>query len=433
MSNNVTHSAKPTRTGTLEVRRGGFVGRLRLGNGRKSPRFPLEAKTKAQARAMLAGLQAEEDSRGTVLTASLDVERERARDRGVAAPGESSDAWFARYVAGKDCGEQHKRIALSVWSKWCSPTFGAKPIALLNGPDVEDVRDVLDRAVDAGVIHGATPHKIWAIVTRAMKEAYSAKDRALRVHKTVLSFGIQPPKRMPSRKRPFLYPVEWEVLARCEAIPLARRQLYAFAIYTGLRPSEIQALTWGDVDLRAGVLSVNKAAESVTGKRKSTKTEAGHRVIELVPALVPFLESLASGASHPIIDPKVWPGRFQAGAVFRADLRKAGVDRARLFAMNASEEAADFRTCRDTCATWYALDGVSIDKVKEQLGHEDIATSLRYTKAARPFRASSIGAPFSAIPYALFGATGPRFGPKQTQPLETFVGAVGIEPTTSSV
>jgi hypothetical protein len=101
--------------------------------------------------------------------------------------------------------------------------------------------------------------------------------------------------------------------------------------------------------------------------------------------------------------------------------------------MNASEEAADFRTCRDTCATWYALDSVSIDKVKEQLGHEDIATSLRYTKAARPFRASNIGTPFSPIPDALFGRAGPRLGPTFTQTSETFVGAVGIEPTTSSV
>jgi hypothetical protein len=142
----VTHATKParptTRTGTLEVKSGRFVGRLRLGNGKKSPRFTVEAKTEVQARAMLAGLQAEEDARGIVLAATVDAERADAVDAGKAAQGETCDQWFARFHASRPhvkSREAHR------WRKYVSPVIGAVPITAITADHIEDVRVSIEK------------------------------------------------------------------------------------------------------------------------------------------------------------------------------------------------------------------------------------------------------------------------------------------------
>ena len=58
---------------------------------------------------------------------------------------------------------------------------------------------------------------------------------------------------------------------------------------TGARPSEIIALRWGDVDLRAGTLSICKS--HYMGVDNATKTAASERVISLAPHIVTVLKN----------------------------------------------------------------------------------------------------------------------------------------------
>ena len=61
--------------------------------------------------------------------------------------------------------------------------------------------------------------------------------------------------------------------------------LYLLALGTGLRRGELVALTWSDVDLEAGVLTV-RATRSATGLEGEPKTRAGRRDVPLPPDLV---------------------------------------------------------------------------------------------------------------------------------------------------
>ncbi|RKJ96664.1 tyrosine-type recombinase/integrase [Alicycliphilus denitrificans] len=65
------------------------------------------------------------------------------------------------------------------------------------------------------------------------------------------------------------------------------RGYYEFAFFSGLRPSEILALRWGNVDLRAGTVLVDAAL--TRGKLKGTKTAAA-REIELTSRALKVLE-----------------------------------------------------------------------------------------------------------------------------------------------
>jgi integrase len=68
--------------------------------------------------------------------------------------------------------------------------------------------------------------------------------------------------------------------------------LYVLAVTSGLRPGELLALKWQDVDLEAGVLLVHRSVSEDEGGpviREETKTSAG-RQLELLPVAVEALK-----------------------------------------------------------------------------------------------------------------------------------------------
>nr|WP_241076296.1 site-specific integrase [Achromobacter insuavis] len=83
------------------------------------------------------------------------------------------------------------------------------------------------------------------------------------------------------------------ILAKCE--PMMRNQLQ-FMLWTGLRPSEMIALDWGDVDAIRGVVVVRKAmTQAGKGEVEDTKTKSGRREVKL---LSPAREALKAQEAH---------------------------------------------------------------------------------------------------------------------------------------
>lgn len=75
---------------------------------------------------------------------------------------------------------------------------------------------------------------------------------------------------------------------------LARRSVvvknyFQFAFASGLRTSELIALTWSDIDLERGQIYVCKA--KVRGKTKQPKTRSGKRTVDLLPMARAAVES----------------------------------------------------------------------------------------------------------------------------------------------
>jgi integrase len=384
--------------GTWPDRRTRFRGRVRLADGTKSERFDVpQGMNEKQAKAWVAGIQAAEDVEHGLLRAKEERARKRARDAGEAHPGESADAWFKRYLPTLECGESHRRITGHNWTKWIAPTLGTKPMHALTRDDVEDVRDALDRALAAKTIRPGTARNVWSTLTGALKAAYAARDRSLRVHASPLHFGILPPRGGASRQRPWLYPSEWRALMTCAPVPLEWRQLYSLALYSGLRPNELRALVWKDVDLVAHQIHVSKAWDGEKKIAKAPKTAAGQRTVPIEPALLPLLEAL-KGEHDELVAPLLSRGEDRNAEILRAHLVKARVTRPRLTADTETEEPMDFRSLRDSYATWLALAGVPDKRIQRRLGHASNTTTDRYIKAAEAFDVAAIGEPFPPLP-----------------------------------
>jgi integrase len=114
-----------------------------------------------------------------------------------------------------------------------------------------------------------------------MDEAVSAKDPSLGAIVANPAKDVRGPETGEDREGPILYSDEVVALLRGKAVdesdddvPLYRRRVYAVALYTMARRSELAALTVGDVDFAHETITVSKQVDRKDKKRtKKTKTE----------------------------------------------------------------------------------------------------------------------------------------------------------------
>ena len=154
--------------------------------------------------------------------------------------------------------------------------------------------------------------------------------------------------------------------------------LFALAMTTGMRPSEYLALTWADMDLVRGTVSVSRTLEWKTGgwQFADTKRSRSRRVIKLQAWVIALLEKhrqsvdpqAVSGPAHKLVfvakrGGPVRESKF-ARRHFKPLLRKAGLPNIRLYDL------------RHLAATLALAAGVSPKVISEQLGHSSVAFTL---------------------------------------------------------
>lgn len=434
MGTMTTNKGGRKRTGTVEPWGSHADGtprfrfRLRLADGTKTARFDVpHGMNEEKARAYVAGLQLQEDAEGKLVAIKRDRERARAEKAEEPHDGETCRAWFARYVNRRDTEIATASDLEDHWRRWLEPHLGKKPIAKVTRADIEAVRNVLDDAIRVRRLRPKSAKNVWGTLTRAMKEAASSKDPTLRVFDVSPCTNVQPPTKGESRRKPFFYPKEIVALVTCEGIPLDWRFTYACAAYLGLRPSELAALRWSDIEPGATwIVNVSRAVNWRTGEVKTTKTSAGVRMVPVPKGFVAWLQ-WERRRHEPIalVCPLVRTiSRHHVSEHFPRHLAEAGIDHPRLFRDDDVWMPVNFRSLRDSYATWTAVSGVSIGALQRRLGHESMEQSMHYSKIAEDLT-GTLGEVFPAV-------FGPAFGPEASQLRERFGGPAGTRtPTTA--
>lgn len=149
------------------------------------------------------------------------------------------------------------------------------------------------------------------------------------------------------------------------------QNLVRFALWTGLRTSELIALRWRDIDWRHELVLVRQAR--VSGEIKATKTEAGRREVKLLP---PAAEALRAQKAHTLL-----LGEF----VFhdpRTNLPWGGDKQIREWHWRALLKRADVRyrypyQTRHTYASTLLSAGENPVWVASQMGHKDWVMIVR--------------------------------------------------------
>lgn len=177
------------------------------------------------------------------------------------------------------------------------------------------------------------------------------------------------------------------------------RNLFEFAFWTGLRTSELVALTWDDIDWIHAEARINKAKTQTADSAETTKTRKGNRDVKLLaPALIALkrqkdITFLQGGAIFR--DPRTgepWPGDepIRQGP-WKTALKKAGVRYRRPY------------QTRHTYASMMLTAGEPLGWVAQQMGHADLSmlarTYARWIKSAAPDVGSKAVAMFSNVDY----------------------------------
>lgn len=205
---------------------------------------------------------------------------------------------------------------------------------------------------------------------------------------------FSPVERIPKRQRPTHTPVKqaervWTP-GQVQQFLTARRadRLYAFwclGLDTGARRGELAALSWPDVDLDEGTVTIRDnrvvvGREIIKGETKSRKS----RTIDLDPRTVEILRTwktaqtkdrLAAGRSWTGGDPGMTGYVFttEVGAPFRSDWLS---DRFERLQKGLKLPYRTLHSLRHTSATIALLKGVAVHVVLERLGHSKVSTTL---------------------------------------------------------
>lgn len=154
------------------------------------------------------------------------------------------------------------------------------------------------------------------------------------------------------------------------------RAALGLAGYAGLRLGELRALTWNDIDFEAGTVAVQRSALP-DGTMKPPKTEAGVRVVPLLPVLRRLLVAwkLRSPCAqrHDLV-----LCTAEGGPVEERNLRAALDAAKRRAGLDGREDRLSWHALRHSFASTLATDlELPATTLAELIGHADAGFALR--------------------------------------------------------
>ena len=162
-------------------------------------------------------------------------------------------------------------------------------------------------------------------------------------------------KTKKAQQRPIKALTREELEKLLRALPERVRNVTTLAAFTGMRRGEIEALKWGDVDMKERTLTIAKS------KNKKPRTlYMTARVYDLITQLRP------ANLPHPEL-------QVLGSADISRQLHRAGVE--------SGIGHVHMHMLRHTFATLMRDEGVPLDRIMEALGHSSMDMVLRYAKA----------------------------------------------------
>lgn len=197
----------------------------------------------------------------------------------------------------------------------------------------------------------------WMVLTERHHE-----NPALRIRRV---------KEVNKKERRPLNSEELERLTTSEFIPEYRRVLYTLAAYTGLRRSELASITWADVDIRAGTITIraenSKNAKAFTIPLNEDAAKIWRAWLNDPWAKIGDEVYVYNDPVPPV--PKMW--------TYRNDLAHACIEE------ESADGVVDFHSLRLTFATMMARAEVPLTMAQKLMRHSTpVLTANIYTKFA---------------------------------------------------
>ena len=248
--------------------------------------------------------------------------------------------------------------------------LGRKRLSAIKGYDVQAFF-----AANSGKSKSAINY--YTIILRAV---FRAAEREGDIRRNPMD-NIKPPDVQEQEASVFPKGDIEKILQHAQGDPFGHAVL--LALYTGMRPGELAALMWKDVDLREQIITVRRTTGRTDGGygiREQTKTKRVRHIV-MFPELVTVLTELHK--TDPNIgyvlhdDSGKWLSPDQLRRRYEGFFARMN---AALTARGESPvEVLSPHKCRHSFATYLLAGGASLRAVQNVLGHASVATTQKYT------------------------------------------------------
>jgi integrase len=278
--------------------------------------------------------------------------------------GETLASWARKWLDERETDGVHRSVTRDrhAFKRVSRTTLAELPLAAITPRDVRDwlAEQVRTKAAKQTIANALNLLRVC--LERACESGRLERNPAL---------GVKVPRIASSKEK-------WTWLRQDEIGRLLdgegeERDIYAVAIYTGLRAGELFGLEWPDVDLARGVASVRHSWKGSPTKRGEA------RRVSLVATAIAALErqQARSGGRRHVFPARDGEGRSENQMPnLGAALRRVGITR-----------HVRFHDLRHTCAshliqgTWaprLVARALRLEEVQVWLGHTSPATTARY-------------------------------------------------------
>jgi integrase len=267
---------------------------------------------------------------------------------------EFAERWFETYVCTNNklserCSKQ------MILEKHLLPRFGTTRLSRIHVAEIEAYK----AAKLASGLSPKTVNNHLAVLGRCLSVAVEWRVLPVRPMIRLL--------RASSGRTDFLSAAESAALLSDTAEPMWNVMVRA-ALRTGMRPGELAALRWEDVNLRQGIITIRS---SVWHGHVVTPKNGRVRSVPIAPDLRAALAALPP--AHALVFCQ------SDGSLLTDTMRKKPLRR---ICKRTGVRRITWYTLRHTFASRLAAEAIALHVVKELMGHASIATTMRYTHVA---------------------------------------------------
>ena len=247
------------------------------------------------------------------------------------------------------------------------PYIGAIPLKTLNTNILQSWVNQLNLKLSAKTVRNA-----FNILKPALDKA-----KVLRLIADNPCVGVEKPKLKKYQANAYTTTEIQNILTTAKGSDLYLVLLLELSV--GLRLGELMALTWSDIDLESGVISINKSLYAGNGKKyvKAPKTVSGIRNIKVVNKVLNVLreeyQSYLDKKTNPLYKDNNLVICKDDGTPYHPDTISK---KWKKFIKRNNIRDARFHDLRHSNATAMIESGVPLKAVQTRLGHSDISTTL---------------------------------------------------------
>ena len=159
-----------------------------------------------------------------------------------------------------------------------------------------------------------------------------------------------------------------ELLAALKARSVTVHNMTILSLYCGARAKEIFSLTWGDIDLDQGIITL-----------RNTKNSDKTRHIPMSTTIKEMFSGMEPGCKSALVFPDGnGRKRKQMSKTFARTIEDLGFNKG----VTDRRYKFTFHNCRHTYASWLVHEGVPLYTVMKVMGHSTIALTERYAHLA---------------------------------------------------